>query len=110
MNERERRVVGLLFDWDFTSFITKKLVRLLYMVGVAAAGLMALSVIVSGFSLGAGSGLLALILSPILFLVAVAVMRIQLELVIVLFRIEENTRGARGPRIDEPVSAGGHGS
>jgi len=55
------------------------------------AALVALLVVITGFSSGVGGGLVALILSPVVFVLYVLLARIWLEVVIVLFRIAENT-------------------
>ena len=83
--------LSALFDLSFTSFITTKIIKLLYIISMVGAAIVALSVIVAGFNVNSGVGLLALILSPIAFLLVVAYSRVTLELVIVFFRIEEHT-------------------
>jgi hypothetical protein len=83
--------LGALFDFSFTNFITTKIIKLLYVISMLGAAAVALSIIVAGFNVNSGVGLLALILSPVAFLLVVAYSRIALELVIVFFRIEEHT-------------------
>lgn len=92
MNVSEKGILALLFDFGFTDFITKKLIKFFYMAGMAVAGFTALSVIISGFSKGFGTGFLALIIAPVIALVIIAVVRMQLELVMVLFRIADYAR------------------
>lgn len=81
-----------LFDTTFTEFVIPKIIRILYIIGIIAAGLAALVMIISGFAQSTGAGIVALILSPVIFLVLVIGCRIYLEVIIVLFRIAENTR------------------
>ncbi len=85
-------ILGALFDFSFSTFVTTKIVKILYVLGVALSALIALIILVSG--LASGSVLMALggiILAPIAFLIYVLVCRIWLELVVVVFRIAENT-------------------
>ncbi len=80
-----------LFDFSFTEFITTKMIKFLYIVGMVFAGLGAVVFIIGGFSRGAGYGIAALIFSPLLFLVYVIFARVWLEIIIVIFRIAEHT-------------------
>jgi len=83
--------IGMLFDLSFTEFITTRIIKVLFIIGVAFAAIWAFVLIVGGFSAGAGMGVLFLILSPIVFLLLVLGARIWCELIIVVFRIAENT-------------------
>ncbi|HMP74323.1 MAG TPA: DUF4282 domain-containing protein [Kiritimatiellia bacterium] len=80
-----------LFDLSFTEFITTKFIKALYVVLMGISAIVALFMIGNGFSRSFGSGLLMLILAPLLFLLYVFFARIWCELIIVLFRIAENT-------------------
>ncbi|MEN6479191.1 MAG: DUF4282 domain-containing protein [Anaerolineales bacterium] len=81
-----------LFDTSFSELITPKIIRVLYMIGIVIAGIVALAFIISGFGRGIGLGILSLILSPILFVLYVIMFRVGLETLIVVFQIAENTR------------------
>lgn len=81
--------VGSLFDLSFNTFITKKIISFLYVLAMAGAALFALSAVIAGFNVSAIVGILALILSPIPFLLFVIYARVVLELISVIFRIEE---------------------
>jgi hypothetical protein len=53
--------------------------------------LTALSIAASGFSQGTGTGLLAMVIvAPIVFLLGVIYSRVLLEIIIVIFRMEEH--------------------
>ena len=80
-----------LFDFSFTEFITTKLIKFLYGLGMLLGGLMALALIIAGFTQKAIVGILFLILSPLVFLLYVIAARVWLELIIVVFRIAEHT-------------------
>ena len=76
-----------LFDLSFSSFITTKLVKVLFVIFIVIAGLEALAMLVYGFSLGGVTGgLVALIFAPVIFLFIVVIGRVYLEICIVLFR------------------------
>ena len=87
-----------LFDFSFSQFITTRLIRLLYAIGVVIAALSALGAIIRGFNESAGAGVVALIVAPLIFLLVVIVARVWLELVIVVFRIAEYLRDMAGER------------
>lgn len=81
-----------LFDFSFTEFVTSKIIKLLYGLSILFAGIIALTIIIVGFSAHAGAGILALLIfAPLIFLVSVIYSRVLLEIIIVVFRISENT-------------------
>jgi len=81
---------GALFDLSFQELITTKMIKLLYIIGIVIAGLSAATLLVSGLWQG-GSGLVALIVAPLTFFLGVISLRIWLELVMVVFKIADNT-------------------
>ncbi len=95
-----------LFDFSFQSFITSRIIRLLYVLSMVGAGLMYLMMIVLGFQISAGVGVLnLLIVGPIAFLLTIIYVRVILELIMVVFSIAENVRGLarRAPESPEPA-------
>jgi hypothetical protein len=103
---------GSLFDLSFSEFVTTRVIKLLFILTIIGSGLGALFILISMFSVGFGRGLLGLIVAPILFLLYVLFSRIWLEVVIVLFRIAENTSrlveqgktGAAPPKNEQDAS------
>lgn len=92
-----------LFDFSFSQFVTTRLIRFLYAIGVLFAVVGAVSAIFAGFNESAGAGFAALIFSPLIFLLVVIVVRIYLEIVIVVFRIAEYLRDmSGGDRVRRP--------
>lgn len=83
--------IGLLFDLSFSEFVTTRVIKILFILGVVGAAIGSLMFIVAGFSDGFFKGLLFLILSPLVFLLWTLGARIWCELIIVAFRIAENT-------------------
>ena len=91
-----RGFFGMLFDLSFNEFVTIRVIKILFIVTIICAGIISVSILVAGFAAGGLAALGALIFAPIVFLLGVIISRIWLEIVIVMFRIEENTRGAAG--------------
>lgn len=87
----DRGTVSLLFDLSFSEFITTRIIKVLFIVGIAVAALGALGILISGFAIGLTHGILMLIVSPIVFLLYVLLVRVWCEIIIVMFRIAENT-------------------
>lgn len=81
-----------LFDISFSEFITTEIIKILYVLAIIAAVIIAVGSIVRGFSGSVGYGIATLIVSVILFFVYVLVARVWLEIMIVIFRIAEDTR------------------
>ena len=81
-----------LMDFTFTEFVTTRIVKFVYILHLVLAGLFCISMLfkalLSGSFLSAIGGML---LAPILFIILALVGRIYAELVIVIFRIAENT-------------------
>ncbi|MBM3324923.1 MAG: DUF4282 domain-containing protein [Calditrichaeota bacterium] len=83
---------GSLFDFSFTDFITSKIIRILYVLLIIAAVVAALAAIVAGFTKSALLGVVTLlILGPLGFILAMICIRVYLEIILVIFRIAENT-------------------
>ncbi len=90
-----------LFDFSFSKFVTTSLIRFLYALFVIVAGLAALVWFIAGIAMVAtegdtGTGLLIMIVSPVAFLLLAILIRVQLEVVIVIFRIAEYLREMAG--------------
>ena len=88
--EQPSSFLNALFDFSFTEFVTTKLIKVLFGLGIFFAAISALSFLVGGFTDSFGKGLLFLILSPLVFIVITILVRVYLEVVIVLFRIAEH--------------------
>lgn len=79
--------LGTLFDFSFSEFLTPKIIKILYAIGLVLAAIGALVFIGAGFHRGAGAGVIFLIISPVVFLLCALGVRIYLEILLVLFRI-----------------------
>jgi len=88
----DKGILESLFDLSFSNFVTTRVLKLLFVLAVVGSGIWTLIFIVTGFKeAGVLAGLLFLLLSPLVFLLSVVGARIWCEMVIVMFRIAENT-------------------
>jgi Domain of unknown function (DUF4282) len=82
-----------LFDFGFNSFVTPKVVKVIYVLMMILLGLGALLFAITAFRVSPVFGVISLfILCPLFFLVELALWRIVLELFIVIFRIADDLR------------------
>lgn len=85
--------MAALFDFGFNSFVTPKVVKVIYVLIMILAGLGAFGFAITAFRINAAFGAISLfILCPLFFLVELALWRIVLELFIVIFRIADDLR------------------
>jgi uncharacterized protein DUF4282 len=88
--------LAALFDFGFNSFVTPKVVKVIYVLIMALTGLGTVGFAITAFRISPAFGIIALlILCPLFFLVEVALWRIVLELFIVVFRIADDLRVIR---------------
>jgi Domain of unknown function (DUF4282) len=91
-----RGFVASLFDFSFTSFVTPKVIKVLYALIMIGVALSAVIFIAIAFRANSFFGLISLfILAPLYFLVVMATYRIGLEFFMVMFRISEDVRAIR---------------
>jgi hypothetical protein len=82
---------GRLFDFSFDHFVTPSIIKVLFILILVVIGLGALGMIIAGFTQGALTGLLTLIIAvPIGGFLYILFARVWLEIIVVLFRIEEH--------------------
>jgi hypothetical protein len=86
----QRGFLATLFDFSFTDFVTPRVLKLLYTIGLLAALFGSVRFIGAGFGRGVWTGLGALLLAPVLFIVYSLLARVVVELVMVFFRIAEH--------------------
>ena len=94
-----RGFLGALFDFGFTSFVTPKVIKVLYMLIVIGTVVSALVVTIIAFKASAVFGLLMLVFGdPLFILIVLAIYRIILEFFVVTFRVAEDVRALRERR------------
>lgn len=79
-----------LFDFSFSTFITPKVVKFVYVLSVVALGLLWFIMLVASFSQSAGAGLAVLIVGPILVLLYLVFIRMTLEFYLATVRMSED--------------------
>lgn len=102
MDHGERKgMIESLVDFSFTSFVTGRLIQVLYIVGFSLGALVAVLAILRGFSESFLAGLGSLVLIPLVFLIFVMFLRVWLEVLVVVFRIAEDVRALVDRRAPE---------
>jgi len=87
---------GALFDFSFTSFVTTRIIKVLYALILVLAVLTALFYTVIMFRVSAGLGLATLIIGdPLFIIIVMAFWRLVLEAFVVVFRMAEDVRALR---------------
>lgn len=98
-----------LFDFQFTSLITVKIIRVVYALIVILYSIGAVFVFIASLTRGGASGFLtAFILVPLGYVVYLILTRIWMEILIVVFRMGDDVRAIRergelGRRPDFPA-------
>ena len=87
----QKGLLGSLFDLSFTEFVTTRVIKVLFVLAIAISAIGAFTMLIGGIAKGGGAAFLFIILAPIAFFLYVLMARIWLEVIIVLFRIAENT-------------------
>ncbi|SRR5712692_6791257 len=87
-----------LLDFSFQELVTPRLVKWLYVIALLAGGVSVVAAVVNGLRESPAQGLLALVFGVIAFFVWVLYIRLALEVVIIVFRIAENTGQMAGWR------------
>lgn len=86
-----REVLNLLRDFSFKVLITPLIIRVMYGVGILVAAGMVIMMIVNGFRITEGRGILMVVLSPFVFAFYVMVLRVGLEIIMALFHKASGT-------------------
>jgi Domain of unknown function (DUF4282) len=91
-----RGFLGALFDFGFTSFVTPKVIKVLYMLIVIGTVVSALVVTIVAFKASTVFGFLMLVFGdPLFILIVLAIYRIILEFFVLTFRVAEDVRALR---------------
>ena len=81
-------LLSALTDFSFTRFVTVRVVPMLYVLGLILGAIVATSYLLTALRLGVLVTLVSLVLVPFAYLLFALYLRVGLELVIILFRIE----------------------
>jgi hypothetical protein len=90
----EKGFLGSLLDFSFTSLVTPKIIKVLYILLTIWTALVALFILVIGFKTGgvAGGLFTLIIVEPIFILLTLGIWRVILEAFMVVFRVYEETK------------------
>lgn len=91
-----RSFLGALFDFSFSSFVTTRIIKVLYVLITILAVITALVYTVVAFRISGTFGFLTLIIGdPLFIIIVMAFWRLILEAFMVVFRIAEDVRVLR---------------
>jgi hypothetical protein len=102
MEQIQKGFFGALFDFSFKEFVTTKLIKILYVLGMIGIIIGSLGMIFGGISQGGSAAFMGLIGGLLFFLLAMIWLRVSLELIIVIFRINENVARIAGQEAEQP--------
>lgn len=88
---QQKGLFGSLFDLSFTEFVTTRVIKVLFVLAILLSAIGASAMLLGGIARGGGAAFLSIIIAPCAFFLYVLMARIWLEVIIVLFRIAENT-------------------
>lgn len=93
----EKGFIGSLFDFSFSSLVTPKIIKVLYILVTIWVALIGISILIIGFRTGglAGGLFTLIIIEPIFLLLTLGIYRVVLEAFMVIFRIYEETQKIR---------------
>jgi hypothetical protein len=104
----EQGFLASLFDVSFSSLITTRVIKVLYVLSMVVIGLTALAFVLAAFRSSAAVGVLVLVIvAPLFSLLYLIYVRVLLEIVIAVFRIMETNRELVGL---QRAQAGGGGA
>ena len=90
-----RGFLSALFDFSFTSFVTTRIIKVLYVLITVLVSLAALVYTIIAFRISTAFGLLVLVIGdPLYIIIVMAFWRLVLEAFVVVFRIAEDVRGS----------------
>jgi Domain of unknown function (DUF4282) len=91
-----RGFLSALFDFSFTSFVTTRIIKVLYVLILVVVSLVALFYTIIAFRLSTGFGVLVLVIGdPLYIIIVMAFWRLLLEAFVVVFRIAEDVHAMR---------------
>ncbi len=93
MPEEKAFLTGL-FDFAFEGSLTKKIVRLLYIIFLLGGGVTVVALVVMGFQESPAQGLVYLVSGVVGLFLWILLTRLGLELVLIVLRIADNIERA----------------
>ncbi|HET9058601.1 MAG TPA: DUF4282 domain-containing protein [Acidimicrobiales bacterium] len=84
-----------LYDFSFTNYIATKIIKTLYVIITVVFSLVAVVALIGAIARGGVSIILGIIFVPIFYIIYLAMARVSLEVIAVVFRIAEYARDIR---------------
>lgn len=100
----EPSLLGSLFDFDFRTMITPRLVKLLYVLVIVGAGFMGLGMLFNGLTairVSVPLGVFLILMAPVAFLATVVYGRVLLEFLVIFFKMGEEVSQIRERAFEE---------
>jgi hypothetical protein len=89
-NAGEGGFFAALFDFSFSSFVTPKIVKLVYVLATIAVALFYVVFVISAFAKNAGAGIVVLLVGAVVALVYLAFIRMTLEFYFAIVRMSQD--------------------
>ncbi len=93
----EKNFFAGLFDFSFAQSLTRRIVKLLYVISILAGGVAVVACVVLGMQQSPAQGLIALVAGVAALFVGILIVRVLLELALVILRIGEGIDRATHP-------------
>src|SRR6266550_2962828 len=94
-----------LFDYSFSSYITPRIIKVLYVLETVIVALWTLVIILLAFKTSSALGIVALIGGPIYFVIAMIFARVGLEYLSAFFHIHEDVQRINERAGGSPVTS-----
>jgi hypothetical protein len=93
----EKNFFAGLFDFSFNSLLTRRIVKLLYILAILFGGITVVACVVLGYQQSPAQGLINFVVGIVSLFVGILVTRVLLELALVILRIAESIDRATHP-------------
>jgi Domain of unknown function (DUF4282) len=93
----EKNFFAGLFDFSFGQSLTRRIVKLLYVISILAGGVTVVACVVLGMQQSPAQGLIALVAGIVALFVGILIVRVVLELALVILRIAVGIERATHP-------------
>jgi hypothetical protein len=94
----EKNFFAGLFDFSFQHQLTRRIVKLLYILGIVFGGITVVAKVVLGYQQSPADGIINLVVGIVALFVGILVSRVLLELSLVILRIAESIERATHPQ------------
>jgi hypothetical protein len=93
----EKNFFAGLFDFSFNSLLTRRIVKLLYIISILGGGIAVVACVVLGMQHSPAEGLINLLVGIVVYFVGILVVRLLLELAFVILKIADGIDRATHP-------------